>query len=76
MFATDVTEAFTDFYEHINIRSYSEAICETIGSIMGISMANGRNLMPVNLHKEVFIRFNLPPSHGLKKTFIPKVAEK
>ncbi len=53
--------AFKDFYEHINKRSYSEAVCETIGSIMGISVANRRNLMPVYLHKEVFIRYNLPP---------------
>lgn len=69
------TKAFQDFYEHINIRSYSEAVCETIGSIMGISVANGRNLMPLYLHKEVFIRYNLPPFHVLKDKFIPKVAE-
>lgn len=69
------TAAFRDFYEHINIRSYSEAVCETIGSIMGISVANGRNLMPTYLHKEVFIRYNLPPFHILRENFIPKVAK-
>ena len=69
------TSAFKEFYEHINIRSYSEAVCETIGSIMGISIANGRNLMPIYLHKEVFIRYNLPPFHILKQKFIPTVAE-
>jgi hypothetical protein len=70
----EITSAFIDLYEHINIRSYSEAVCETIGSIMGISIANGRNLMPVYLHKEVFIRYNLPPFHVLKEKFIPSVA--
>lgn len=28
------TSMFRDFYEHINVRSYSEAICETIGNIL------------------------------------------
>ena len=43
---------------------------------MGIATANGRNLRPANLEKEVFIRFNLPPFHILKKKFIPLVAKK
>ena len=55
----DQTNSFEDFYGCVNVQSYSEAVCDTIGSIMGISMANGRNLMPLNLIKEVFIRFNL-----------------
>ena len=46
------TAVFTDFYEHLNVRTYSEAICETIGSIMGIAVANGRNLEPANLNKD------------------------
>ena len=46
----------------------------TIGSIMGIALANGRNLEPPNLNKEVFIRFNSPPFHILQRKFIPKVA--
>jgi hypothetical protein len=41
---------------------------------MGIS-ANGRKLMPVYLHKEVFIRYNLSPFHILKEKFIPTVAD-
>jgi hypothetical protein len=31
--------------------------------------------MPIYLHKEVFIRYNLPPFHILKQKFIPTVAE-
>ena len=41
---------------------------------MGIALANGRNLEPPNLNKEVFIRFNSPPFHILQRKFIPKVA--
>ena len=70
------TAVFTDFYEHLNVRTYREAICETIGSIMGIAVANGRNLEPANLNKEVFIRFNSPPLHILKEQFIPMAAAK
>ena len=68
--------AFKDFYEHLNVRTYSEAICEPIGRIMGIALANGRNLEAPNLDKEVFVRFNSPPFHILKKEFIPRVAAK
>ena len=72
---SEETSAFRDLYEHVNIRSCSEAVCETIGSMMGTAMSNGRNLMPIYLHKEVFIRFNLPPFHTLKSSFIPQVAD-
>ena len=63
------TAVFTDFYEHLNVHTYSEATCETIGSIMGIAVANGRNLEPANLNKEVFIRFNSPPLHIRNSSF-------
>ena len=41
---------------------------------MGIALANGRNLEPPNLNKEVYIRFNSPPFHILQRKFIPAVA--
>ena len=74
-YSEDWSASFRDFYEHLNIRTYSEAVCETIGSIMGIALANGRNLMPCNLNKEVFFRFNSPPYHVLVNKFAPKVTE-
>ena len=43
---------------------------------MGIAQANGRNLTPFNLNKEVFIRFNSPSLHTLVKELIPKVARR
>ena len=70
------TESFRDFFENINIRTSSEAICETIGSIMKMQLSKGRNLRPNNLDKEVFCRFNLPPFHTLKDSFIPAISEK
>ena len=72
----DDYEDFKDLYENINIRTSSEAICETIGSIMNIQLSNGRNLNPQNLNKEVFCRFNLPPFHTLTNKFIPNLAKK
>ena len=33
--SVDQTKSFEDFYECANVRYYSEAVCETIGSIMG-----------------------------------------
>ena len=67
LYGKDEDKAFQMVYEFVNIRTYSEAICETIGSMMAISVSNGRNLQPINLRKEVFLRFNLPPMHHLEK---------
>ena len=33
--SVDQTKSFEDFYECANVRYHSEAVCETIGSIMG-----------------------------------------
>ena len=67
--------AFQQLYEYVNIRTYSEAICETIGSMMAISLSNGRNLSPFNLEKEICLKFNLPPLHILNETFVPEIAK-
>ena len=47
------------------IRSSSEAICETIGSIMGQHCAKSRYLKPDNFNKEIVLRVNLEPLHLL-----------
>ena len=56
------TADFKDFFENVNLRISSEAICETIGSIMNGHLSEGRNLRPQNL-KEIFLRFTMPPFH-------------
>ena len=57
------------------IRSCSEAVAETVGSVMGIAIARGRNTHPVNFEKEIKLRFNLPPLHILADKFIPDLVE-
>ena len=39
---------FKDMFERIQIKTNSEAVCETIGSIMAIAKSKHRNCEPVN----------------------------
>ena len=68
-------DIFIKLYQYIQLKLYSKAICETVGSIMNIARGKGRNLEPVNFSKEVFCRVNLPPLHILKQRFISKMVE-
>ena len=70
---SEESKSFQNLYEFVNISTYSEAICETIGSMMSIAVSNGRNLQPFNLDKELYIRFNLPPLHKLQN-FVKDIA--
>ena len=45
-------DLFIIFVENVIIRTYSEAMAETVGSIMGIAVARGRNTHPVNFKKK------------------------
>ena len=45
------------------IRSTSEAICETVGSMMAQHGAKNHNLQPKNFNIEMYLRFNLPTLH-------------
>ena len=56
---------FIEFFECIQIRSMSEAMCETVGSIMNINSGTGRQLQPINFSTEICLRFNLGPLHTL-----------
>ena len=64
---------FIELFEFVQIKTYSEAICETIGSMMNIHNGRGRNLHPLNFAKELYLNFNLGPLHLLKKSFIPAI---
>lgn len=66
---------FRDFFEHLQIRGYSEAIAETVGSVMNMVHSGCRNLHPMNFEKEVRLRFNLPPLHILLEKFVPELVE-
>ena len=67
---------FISLFQHIQLKTYSEAIAETVGSVMVLAKARFRNSEPVNYAKEVFLRFNLPPLHVLKFNFVPSIVEK
>ena len=69
------TEAFRDFFEFVQGKTFSEAICESIGTIMNMACGTGRNLHPSNFAKEIFIRFNCPPMDVLMDKFIPEIVE-
>ena len=72
----DETKMFCNIFEYINIRTYSEALCETIGSLMVLAFSSGRSLHPPNLNKDIFIRYNSPPFHILHQKFIPNVTKR
>ena len=59
------TQMFRDLFEFVQSKTYSEAICESIGSIMNMATSGGRYLNPQNFNKEIFLRYNLPPLHTL-----------
>ena len=54
---------FKKLWENLMIRSTSEAICETLGSMMVQHGAKNRNLQPKNFNIEMYLRFNLGPLH-------------
>ena len=66
---------FIELFDDIMIKSYSEAIAECVGSLMNLQIGSGRNLHPVNLNKELFLRFNLGPLHVIKVNLIPQVVK-
>ena len=53
--AEDCNVEFSDLFECLQVRSSSEAFCETIGSIMKNHTGKGRYLRPVNFNKEIFL---------------------
>ena len=71
----DIMREFTDMFERIQIKTFSEAVCETIGSIMKIAKGKGRNCDPINFSKEIILSYNLPPLHVLSQEFIPVIVK-
>ena len=54
---------FRELYEICMIRSMSEAMAETVGSIMNTHCGKGRYLQPAYFSMEIVLRFNLGPLH-------------
>ena len=64
---------FIDMFQRLQIKSNSEAVCETIGSVMKLAKGKNRKCAPINFSKEVFLSYNLPPPHLLMKTFLAEL---
>jgi hypothetical protein len=56
---------FASLFQNIQIRSSSEAMAETVGSIMANHIGKGRYLNPHNLSKEICLEYNLGPQVSL-----------
>lgn len=52
----DSMNNFIELFEFIQRKSYSEAICESIRSIMNLATGTGRVLFPDNFAREIFLR--------------------
>ena len=60
------------------IRSCSEAICETVGSIMNHLAGKNSHLDPRYFSMEIYLRFNFGPMHLMKdliKYYLIKIAK-
>ena len=69
---------FIKFFELVQIQSMSEAMVETVCSIMNINNGTGRQLQPVNFSVEICLRFNLGPLHklsGLIRDFVKEYSK-
>ena len=73
----DKEEFYQFFYvfEKVNIKSYSEAYCESVGSSMNIITGKNRVMNDANFSRELFLKFNSPPPHVLMKKIIPKIVD-
>jgi len=60
---TEKNLPFQNLWENVMIRSTSEAICETVGSMMAQHGAKNHSLQPKNFNIEMYLRFNLPTLH-------------
>ena len=54
---------FQKLWENLMVRSKSEAICETTGSMMNQQSGKNQDLNPNNFNVEMFLRFNLKFLH-------------
>jgi hypothetical protein len=57
----DSIRNFSKLFQNCQIRTCSEAMAETVGSIMKNHSGKGRFLKPNNFNKEIFLEFNLGP---------------
>lgn len=66
---------FQKLWENVMIRSCSEAVCETIGSMMNQHGGKNRHLSPKWFSIEMVLRANLGPLHLLDKNLVQEIFE-
>ena len=59
--ADESCQKFALLFQNCQIRTCSEAMAETVGSIMKNHSGKGRFLNPENFNKEIYLEFNLGP---------------
>ena len=69
------SKMFCLYFEWLQLKSFSEAYAETVGSIMVISIGKGKQCQKENLGKNISLNFNLPPMHILNLDFLPEIAK-
>ena len=69
------SKVFCLLFEWIQLKSFSEAYAETVGSIMVVSTAKGKHVQRENLGKNICLNFNLPPLHILDESFVKELAD-
>ena len=57
---------FKELWENCMIRSFFEAVRETVGSVMNQHSGRNRHLQPLYFSIEMYLRWNLGPLHFLK----------
>ena len=71
--------AFSKLFQNLQIRSVSEAMAETVGSIMVNHTGKSRHLSPYYFDMELFLKFNMGPQHMLEniveEVFVSKEKE-
>ena len=70
-----VIQPFISLFELINIKSFSEAYCESVGSLMNLLVKKGRNLSAAHFSRELIFTFNAPPVHVLSESVIPDIVQ-
>ena len=48
---------FTEFFQFLQVKSYSEAICESLRSMVNMATGIGRVLYPENYTEEIYLHF-------------------
>ena len=61
----EFSKKFCQYFENVHFRTNSEALAESVGSMIHYVYQRRRNVSDETLNRELKIKFNLPPLHKL-----------